>query len=254
MNRRSFLRSGLVTTLALPSLARALTQRQRLMLQGPAEFDPSDIGSLTYDFDSRYGMYSDAGTTQCVNGGTIYRWVPVVGAASAINTTQGNRPYYLDNSLNGFPALEVKGAAKWLTLASANIAQPNSVVLVAKQTSKAQAARFVDGTGRQLMGLNTSGRLQMSAGNLVYGTSTDYSGMFAVFSFVFNGASSQCFVNSTLNSTVDAGTQGVTNMFIGSDAATNTYHNIVRLVTFGKAITQSDVAFIADGMRALYEF
>lgn len=52
------------------------------------------------------GVYSDAGTTSCTNGDTVYQWNDQSGNGNhCVQTTSGDRPTYNTNKVNGLPAV-----------------------------------------------------------------------------------------------------------------------------------------------------
>lgn len=52
------------------------------------------------------GVYSDAGSTACTNGDTVYQWNDQSGNGNhAVQTTSGDRPTYNTNKVNGLPSI-----------------------------------------------------------------------------------------------------------------------------------------------------
>lgn len=174
-----------------------------------------------------------------------------VGAHDA--TASGTaRPLFETNVLNSLPVVRFASASLQSMTVSATLLStlPNTVIAVAKQTSKTTAGRFFDqtttGSHRQLLGLAvTSGFAQF--GNVtVLADGTDHSGGFHILTVVFNGSStSTAYVDGVIVVSGSSGTQvGATSSFIGSDgsgtAANYLNGDIAELIGYSSALSDAD--------------
>ncbi len=163
------------------------------------------------------------------DGDPVASWTDSSGNSHTATAATTARPTFKTAILNSLPILRFDGTANIMSVAGVpTSAQPVTMIICAKQSSKTTPGRFYDG-GNGAAGRYLSG-LQGGAGGLGTGffepyaglqvrDATDHSGAFHVFTVIFNGASSFAYVDGTaVLSTVNLGTaSGSTQNKIGGD-------------------------------------
>ncbi len=117
---------------------------------GQPAITPLDVSGVSLWLKADQGVYSDAGVTPAVNGGTVQQWNDFSGNnRHAIQTTAANQPLLATNVLNGRPAIRFDGTND--RFVSAFTTDPGCIFIVYKV-----AALGANGTAQSLMGGDTS--------------------------------------------------------------------------------------------------
>lgn len=195
------------------------------------------------------------GSFALVDGDPVGSWLDNSSGGHALAASGTARPTFKTNILNGWPILRFNGTTNSMNLAVGGTAltssQPVTVIIIAKQTSKTTIGRFLDGGNgnpqRYLLGLAiTTGFFQGFAGTL-QSDSTDHSGAFHVLSCIFNGASSNGYVDGTLVvGPVNMGTgTGATQTYIGTDnSGTTLTGDIAEILVYSAGLSGTNRANI----------
>jgi len=181
----------------------------------PALSSPADIAGLK-------GWYKADAIAQA-NGSDVATWPDSSAQANNLTDGSGLNPTLQTNVQNGKPVVRFNGTNDRIadTGTDLGITQPNTVVIVGNQTSKATSGRFIDtgGTGRQIVGCNASGLFSIFASSSVTGA-VDRSGAFHSFTGVFNGASSVGYVDGVQEFSGNPGSNGLGFIVLGFDQGT----------------------------------
>lgn len=125
-------------------------------LPEPIQYPPPPMEGLIHWYDARRSVWSDNGVTPAVNGNPVYRWDSQVGTGwNATQTTLAKRPLYVQNWLNGQPALSFNGAIQYLS-GSKNLIGHGGTRLVVTQPISQDTGQFfwgaqnLGGTGSTL--------------------------------------------------------------------------------------------------------
>lgn len=185
------------------------------------------------------------------NTSPVATWTDSSSGGHNATATGTAQPLFETNVLNGLPVVRFASASLQSLTISATLlsTQPNTIIAVAKQTSKTTAGRFFDqhATNRQGMGFSvTNGRAQFGCFDTVSLTDlTDHSGAFHILTATFNGISSSVYVDGVFATGGQAGTvAGSTSSFIGSDgsgtAANYLNGDIAEIIGFSPALSEID--------------
>ncbi len=169
-------------------------------------------------------IWYDASRMTSADALPVVEWTDFSGSGNtAAGSTGTARPTFKTSIQNSLTIVRFDGSNDFLSFANfAMPAQPNTVIIVGKQSSKVTSARFFDSgngvTGRQILGLNTSGFVDLFAGTLK-NDAVDHSGAFHIITGVFNGTTSFAYVDgATVISSQNSGTQGAAaSNFLGKD-------------------------------------
>lgn len=181
-------------------------------------------------------------------------------------------PTVVPNVLEGFPALRFDGVGSMLMTEYQNFTQPDLIFVVAKQTSKATPARFVEawGDSNERIYLDTNGHYHIEATevppnpNLPFdlSDSIDHSGAFHNFESLWNGTSSAGWVDGTQVFTGNTYEWSYAVISIGREIFDGTYltGDIVEIIRYwaipGSSpllpITESDRKWVEDYLSNRY--
>ncbi len=182
------------------------------------------------------------------DGTAMTEWTDFSGSGNSGLQSSTLRPTFKTAIQNSKPIARFDGTNDVMPFNNfAWPAQPDTVIIVAKQTSKTTAARFFDNgsgaTGRQLVGFQiTTGFLDIFAGTLK-SDAIDHSGAFHIITVIFNGATSFAYVDGTVTiNSQNAGTQGsaVTNRLGTDNAGVFCNCDIAEVKVFASALSTAD--------------
>lgn len=74
-------------------------------------WSPADIAELLLDFDAEQYAYSDAGTTLCTDGQSVYRWYDTTHTVYVEQTSAGSRPIF-GQGANGKKFIDFNGGKR----------------------------------------------------------------------------------------------------------------------------------------------
>ena len=144
-----------------------------------------------------------------------------VGSNNLTQATAGNQPTYTASGQNSKPVMTFDGSADYMAVSlSTSVTQPVNFYFMAKLDTAAVNAGFkflVDGqfSSRMVISQNNSSpdNWRISAGvGLDGGTSDDNANIWSV---LFNGASSEFWINGSSEASGDAGTAETGNLYLG---------------------------------------
>lgn len=192
---------------------------------------PYTISGLAYWLDPE--RYNDGALAWTLNGSKVASAQSRESSDGTIDATKtaaqgvdGNRPVLVtgDSVFNGRNSVQFTASSSqrlqtgtW----TATVAQPTTVYVVASVTSAAAIRTMVDGLttgGRHTIQTTlTNGYTSISAGNAVADTTGTADGVARVRCIVFNGVSSEIYVNNatTATATGNALTQAPTGLSLG---------------------------------------
>lgn len=206
----------LLLILLLPAFSLAQTPMSKLIRKkaSSAVFKPTDIAGcvLWVAADSIVGLS---------NGDPVSTWADLSGNGYNFTQTGGQRPTYNTGVLNGKPVLTfVSANTQYMTTGGVNpvVNQAYTCFVVVKVTG-ALFQCFLDG------GTNATGIVRIDAGNTGYqiyagnvGAVSATPSNFNYLGAIFNGASSNLYVNGTSNP-VDAGGSGIAGVTLGAQGS-----------------------------------
>jgi hypothetical protein len=144
-------------------------------------------------------------------------------STAGMRLTPSNSATFKTVVMNGKPVVRFNDTThQWFTRAGMGISQPNTIMVLAKVTSGSATGRILDSTGldRQFVNVNSSGFLIYAGGYV--SDAVNHTGAFHVFTAEFNGASSKAYVDGIQVATGNSGTNGLDQIYIGSDGNTAT--------------------------------
>lgn len=147
------------------------------------------------------------------SNGFVKTWYDQSGnAENAVQATNANQPIIVSGGTiitsNSLPSLRLVGSNTSYLDTTTNIPQPDSVFLVSHNLSSVGGQHFYDGTSRQLVGSLGGPNVIMYAGAAVI-TDGAIPNNLALYSSIFDGASSSLEVNNGAITTGNPGTAGI---------------------------------------------
>lgn len=219
-----------------------------------AAFLPTDIAGLKVWLDASdiATLFQDSAKTTPVTADTdpVGAWADKSGNTNDVKqAVAGSRPAYRTNIRNGLPALLFDGTADFLKSVAfgAALTQPNTIFVVVyiPSTGGAVFLAIVDGivsTNRHLMTRrNSSNQLRIDAGASL--DSTETLDKWVVWSALFNGASSQYWLDGVSEASGNAGTVTLTGLTVGArydGAATWFSSYIAEILVYNANLSTSD--------------
>jgi hypothetical protein len=202
------------------------------------------VGAKTPDQVAGVKVWLNADALALSDGARVALWGDASGHNNDVSqATAGLRPTFVRGVLNSKSIVRFNGSSLAST-GSIGATAPNTIIVVAKQSSKATNARFIDSAigNRQLIDLDTSGHFSMYAGGTGIADVIDHSGAFHIFSARYDGASSKGFVDNVQVLTGNPGSQLLGQLFVGSDGGSTFLTGDIAQVIIG---TFSDADRIA---------
>lgn len=186
--------------------------------------DASDSSTLFQDSARTTAASSDSDPIGCWKDKSS-------NSRNATQTTANQKPILKLAALNSLPVIQWDGSNDYLAnTTDIGLAQPNTILIVAKQTSG--EGRFIDcdqaNTNRQLFTINAgSGFAQSYAGTILQG-STDRRGSWGSWAIVFNGASSIIYRGGSVEAgSGNAGTKSFGAYVLGADRNASVFSNFL---------------------------
>lgn len=215
-------------------------------------FAPNQIAGLSLWLDAADAstLFQDSAlTTPAVaDAAPVGGWKDKSGGGfNALQATAGFRPLLKKAVQNGRDVLRFDGVDDFLATLTLGLSQPNTIYVVAKQTSKVanNARMVVGGVNAQIVTLRvTTGfyRIQASAG---LEDAIDHSAAFVVMGAVMNGVSSVGYVNNTSVLSGDVGAGAFSTATLGADsggAANNLIGDMAEVSIYSGAHTPAQIA------------
>lgn len=204
---------------------------------------PSTITGLIGWWDATRGVTKDGSDR-------VSQWNDISGNAQhVIQGTGGSQPLWTAaaSGTNSNPHLYFDGTRRMAASAIGSVAQPRTQFVVANTTANpgGTQAIMMDGNGasnRSAIGWTTTTNLRAFAGTSLNGTPAAAYNSTAVYSVVFNGASSQFWQNGVSVTTGDAGSQAYTGTVFGSASGATNFltGNICEGLVYNSALSASD--------------
>jgi hypothetical protein len=178
-------------------------------------FNPSGLAGLEIWLDA------SKASTVTLNGTTVSQWRDARPSSSqALNqASAGLQPTWVASSRNGlsginFPANTIIGDA---TSPAFNFSQPTTYFTVFQSPTSSGPYGFFDGSIRQHVFGNTATEAYLFAGSFPAPATIVGSTFYAAI-FIFNGAASSYRFSTKAATTVDAGSNAIDRLFIGSNS------------------------------------
>jgi hypothetical protein len=157
--------------------------------------DPASIAGLTAWYKA------DAGTSTTTDGVGVSQWNDQSGNGfNAVQATGANQPLYKAAIQNGLPVLRFDAVNDYMQAAGVNVAQPDTIFLVAKNTlTGGTFSNAFDGnTTRQTIGRWSTDAVAVNCGTTDVVTAQLWgSTLFHQLSLIANGASSLLWFDAT---------------------------------------------------------
>lgn len=214
-----------------------------------AAFSPTDIPGL------KVWVKADA-ITGLSDGDTVNTWSDSSGNSNDFIRGAGT-PMYKTNIVNGLPAVMITSALGGkMTTPNFGAAQPDTIFIVFQRTTDGSAMCLYDGLGQftqLLYNSSGSGSIAMFADNNLAGT-TVATGVWAVFSSIFNGASSVTYSNGQSIITGDVGASNGGGMTIGETGggSFNTDGVIAEILYYNSSLSTTNRQAVEDYLGTKY--
>ena len=201
----------------------------------PTGSSPDTIATLKAWWKSDSLALSDGASVSAWSDSSNNGWTASQG-------TGANQPVFKTNIINGRSILRFDGSNDTLSTSDLGLSQPDTVLLVGKQTSKSTPGRFLDAViNRQLLGLSTSGFFDCYAGSASLNDAVDHSGGFHILSMAFNGASSFGYVDGTQVVTGNPGSGGLGTTYLGSDSGSGVLNgDLAELIIYNSLLSTTN--------------
>lgn len=217
---------------------------------------PDTVGGLRVWTMADGDLYQDStlGTPATADTDPVGAWEDQTAFGEHLTqTTSGSRPLLKLAQLNGLPVVRFDGSNDYLSrVLSATIAQPGTVYLVGTVTVAGNYFMDGDSGGRWALAdaLGSAGSMGMYAGSVVEGVSSLPST--AVWTAVFNGASSELYKDGVLLASGDAGSQDLVKLFLGSRYSGTDPLNgdIAEVAVYDRVHGATRRATVIDGLTA----
>lgn len=218
-----------------------MTARRGVMAK-PTTFTPGSVAGL-------YAWYDATQITGLADGDPVATWTDVAGGRNATQGTSAARPTYKTAIQNGRPVVRFDGVDDFVNASAVSVSQPDTIFIVAKQTSTGSTKNAYDGnTTRQTLECGTSYVINAGANVSTAGADTAWH----VHTAIYNGASSSHRLDGALGSSGNAGTNALASLNIG------TYRNfagfwpgdIAELIIYTGALGSTDRAAVEAYLKA----
>lgn len=222
----------------------------------PDTFEPDAPASMT-----GLELWLRADSIDQVDGSQVAEWRDESGNdRHATQASPSAKPTLHLDAVNGKPAVKFNPLLSnmFMTTPSVGITQPNTVIVVGKQTSTATEGRFIDsavGGTRQLLGLTiTAGRFDSYAGTASVQGSKNRSGAFHILTMVFNGASSVGYLDGAQEVAGNPGSNGLGVVYLGNDGGGSAYltGEIAEVLIFDHALSSEERAGVESYLATKY--
>ena len=203
-------------------------------------FTPASIAGLV-------GWFDAAQLTGYADGAAISSWTDLSGNGNhAVQATGALQPFYKAVAVNGLPAVRNgQGGIINYLVSPLSVSQPNSIAIMAQQTSSAGEQRIIDtgSASRQLLDYNHSGPEFIMLAGSVQGGGTPSVALHQMTA-VFNGASSVLRVDgSAITLGGSPGSNGLTSPGIGGSSMASWFVGYICEVAFySAALTGPQIA------------
>ena len=162
----------------------------------------------------------------------VSNWKGCINGINLAQSTGNKQPYWVDNSINGYPAIVFDGVDDYLAVTyEVTYSQPISVIIVCSEPTDATFRHMIDGdSGDRRLALfwrQESSKYALYFGSVFKASSQGLDSGFKIWSLVANGASTILRVNgSEVLSGQDSGTDDVSGLTIGSRYGGANYSDI----------------------------
>ena len=194
------------------------------------------------------------------NGGAVATWPDASGnGKDATQSSPSARPIFTEDALNGRPALRFNPSLSnmFMTTPSLGLSQPNTIIVVGKQTTTTTGGRFVDGVigARQLLGLTiTTGVFDSYAGTASVQGSKNRSAAFHILTMIYNGASSVGYLDGVQEVAGNPGSNGLGSIYIGNDGGGSVFLDglIAAILVYDHALSESERLAVESYLATKY--
>lgn len=234
----------------------------KLRGRGRYLYSPTQLGPAAFYLAGR-GDLLNASDTTALAGEAVKTWNDISGNGKHLTQgTSGLRPVMSTTAagINGRAVPIFDGADDKLTIAAGSFttAQPLTIIGVATTNlTQPAATRIVvdssDVAGRcEVQQSNSTGYLEMYAGSATVGRSIEVTPAAPfVFSAIFNGASSEEYINGVGGSVASPGTQSLAGLTIGNryTGTANSWNGkIGAIAIFSRALNNTERRFCEQWM------
>jgi len=200
--------------------------------------------------DLRFWMQADQPETLTLASGSVSNWADAGGSGRAwVQTTGASQPTWTAGGWDGVrPSLSFDGTADHMSMTVTAIAQPFTLILVARRTSTPVNAHLTEGVSvgnRVIIGGSDGGSKSIIfAGASLTGPTVDTAAH--VFGGVYNGASSSNIVDGTTASSGNAGAHTWANQYLFLAPHSGTFRGVGHV--FGLCLIAGGSAHMAARM------
>lgn len=243
-----------------------------ITLTGSANFNPANISGNVIDYDFARGVFSDAGTTQVIAGGSIYQVNDQSGNGNhATQTSASLRPTWrASDGPNSKPCAEFDGTSDFLYVPNVLSAlTAGEIFIVIKvdsdtnaDTTKTGIWRFGTDSQRDHHRWTSDSKIYQGFGSTARkdtGTSPAAPALASwhLYNVVSTDDEFTTRVNGTQNFTTGTNEVGFSTVPIigaGEQAASYVYLSgkIARVFMFNKKLSTAELAYVKAGIRSLY--
>ncbi|MCB9447812.1 MAG: T9SS type A sorting domain-containing protein [Flavobacteriales bacterium] len=231
---------------------------------------PGGVGDDTNNkiwLSANDAVYSDAGSTDATNGGSVQEWHDRSGNGNnATQTTAGSKPTLATSSINGQSVLTFDGSSDWMSIVTGDIPETNYTEFVIFKSSDATGpfttiaspATYSGGAHDRQFGLSSNKMSSRIYNTEVISTASDYNDNAARIAElqVTTGVGQEIFINEA---SVKTGTKGGSDfnwesgMVIGGHTAWGYYAgSIAEVILYNKVLNDAQQIIVNNYLSSKY--
>jgi hypothetical protein len=213
---------------------------------------PNRIANLIYWLDANR-------ITGLNDGDRVSTWINAVG--NGYDPAQGTtaaKPYYIasDPDFNDYPSLDFQGA-QYLSYSGIELTQPNTAFCVFN-ISTSGANYCFDSTNssyRNRIVREADNNMYVHAGTGLSGYSAPSPVAAAIVTGIFNGTNSQIYKNYEIKATGNAGTESMSGIRVGANAAAATFltGKIAEIIIYDALLSGIEIGRVNRYLRDKYK-
>jgi len=192
-----------------------------------------------------------------VDGTRITQWSDVSGNNYHLSAAGVDRPTLKTDVINRKPVVRFDGVANRIfNAASIAVAQPDTIIMVAFGIVNVSNLYFLSSSGAQQLLLlpNTGTYYMMATGGVAINPAGNRGGAFHIFTGVFNGASSNAYVDGVLVGSGNMAVAPVGAVYLMTNAG-NTVHppgDIAEMLIYNSALSDTNRNRVESYLKSKY--